>query len=83
MSSETKKYLFTYIFHLVLLYCVVKGVRFLARTRDVRVSDMSVTPDVFQRFLARTRDVRAFPSNFAFLLSQPSHKRAVACDKFS
>lgn len=61
VRSEIKKNLFTYIFHLVLQYCVAKGVQFLARTRDTR----------------------AFPSNFAFLLSQPSHKRAVACDKFS
>ena len=61
VSSEVTKCLFTYIFHLGLLYCLAKGVRFLARTRDAR----------------------AFPSNFAFLLSQPSHKRAVACDKFS
>ena len=61
VSSEIKKCLFTYIFHLGLLYCVAKGVQFLTRTRDAR----------------------AFPSNFAFLLSQPSHKWAVACDKFS
>jgi len=52
VSREIKKCLFTYIFHLVLLFCVAKRVRFLARTRNAR----------------------AFPSNFAFLLSQPSHK---------
>ena len=83
VSSEIKKCLFTYIFHLVLLYCVAKGVRFLARTRDARDSGAIYYAAKRKRFLARTRDARAFPSNFAFLLSQPSHKRAVACDKFS
>ena len=38
VRSEIKKNLFTYIFHLVLPYCVAKGVQFLARTRDARAS---------------------------------------------
>ena len=38
VSREIKKCLFTYIFHLVLLFCVAKRVRFLARTRNARLA---------------------------------------------